>query len=164
MIYYSFYFFRVVFDMPQFDVALLILFLLALVSYFSGNTSLTISLLVLIIFKLSPLNQFFPILQSKGLTIGIIMLTITVMIPIANGTIGVSQMLQSIKSLDGILAILIGILVAWLGSRGLSVMKNEPKIITGLIIGTLIGVSFLKGIPVGPLIAAGIFSVISGKI
>ncbi|MCO6560559.1 MAG: DUF441 family protein, partial [Gilliamella sp.] len=39
----------------------------------------------------------------------------------------------------------------------------HPTIINGLIIGTLIGVAFFKGIPVGPLIAAGILSLLIGK-
>ena len=35
--------------------------------------------------------------------------------------------------------------------------------ISVIVIGTIIGVSFLGGIPVGPLIAAGILAVLIGK-
>lgn len=37
-------------------------------------------------------------------------------------------------------------------------MISEPQVIAGLLIGTVLGVAFLRGVPVGPLIAAGILS------
>ena len=42
-------------------------------------------------------------------------------------------------------------------------MSVTTCLVTGLFIGTIIGVSFLGGIPVGPLIAAGILAVLIGK-
>ncbi|WP_356918858.1 DUF441 family protein [Chryseobacterium gambrini] len=36
--------------------------------------------------------------------------------------------------------------------------------ITGLLIGTIAGVAFFKGVPVGPLIAAGMLSLILNKL
>lgn len=62
-----------------------------------------------------------------------------------------------------LLSIIAGVLVAWLGGRGISLMGNQPVLVTGLLIGTIIGVAFLKGVPVGPLIAAGILSLVIGK-
>ena len=62
-----------------------------------------------------------------------------------------------------LLAIVIGILVAWFGGRGVGLLGTQPVLITGLLIGTIIGVSFFGGIPVGPLIAAGILSLMLGK-
>ena len=40
---------------------------------------------------------------------------------------------------------------------------NQPRVVPGLIVGTVLGVAFLKGIPVGPLIAAGILSLFLGQ-
>ena len=57
----------------------------------------------------------------------------------------------------------VGIFVAWLAGRGVPLMMNQPAVVPGLIIGTVIGVAFLKGIPVGPLIAAGILSLFVGR-
>ena len=42
-------------------------------------------------------------------------------------------------------------------------MASQPSIVAGLLVGTIIGVAFFKGIPVGPLIAAGMVSLIIGK-
>jgi len=54
-------------------------------------------------------------------------------------------------------------LVAWLAGKGVPLMGEQPVLVTGLVIGTIIGVSFMGGIPVGPLIAAGILALLIGK-
>lgn len=60
-------------------------------------------------------------------------------------------------SLAGIAA---GIIVAYLGGRGVSLLGNQPLVVTGILLGTIIGVALFKGVPVGPLIAAGGMGVI----
>ena len=62
-----------------------------------------------------------------------------------------------------LLAVVAGIAVAWLGGRGVSLMGGQPLLVTGLLVGTIIGVALLGGVPVGPLIAAGILSLLIGK-
>ena len=42
-----------------------------------------------------------------------------------------------------------GMLVAWLAGRGVPLMSEQPVLVTGLLLGTIIGVAFLGGIPVG---------------
>lgn len=46
-------------------------------------------------------------------------------------------------------AIAIGLLVAWLGGRGVSLMTSQPNVVAGLLIGTVAGVALLRGVPVG---------------
>ena len=69
------------------DTTLLILLGLAALGFISHNTTVAISILVLIIVRVTPLNAFFPWIEKQGLTIGIIILTIGVMAPIASGTL-----------------------------------------------------------------------------
>lgn len=108
------------------------------------------------------LNKYIPYLEKYGLTIGIIILTIGVLSPIVSGKIALPN-LATLLNWKMLLAILAGISVAWLGGRGINLMGNQPVLVTGLLIGTIIGVAFLKGVPVGPLIAAGILSLVVGK-
>ncbi|EMT1306885.1 DUF441 family protein, partial [Neisseria gonorrhoeae] len=61
-------------------------------------------------------------------------------------------------------AVFIGIFVAWLAGCGVPLMGRQPVLVTGLLIGTVIGVAFMGGIPVGPLIAADILSFVAGKV
>ncbi|KHE00674.1 uncharacterized membrane protein (DUF441 family) [Pantoea sp. PNA 14-12] len=136
----------------------LILICLAVLSYFVHNTAVTLSILILLIIKMTPLSQFFPYVEKQGITVGIIILTVAVMAPLASGSLPASSLLKSFANWQSIVAILVGIFVAWLGGRGVSFMSVQPSVIGGLLIGTVIGVAFFRGVPVGPLIAAGIVS------
>ncbi|MDR7015311.1 DUF441 domain-containing protein [Acinetobacter sp. 3657] len=147
----------------QLDINLLVLLILLAVGVFSHNTAVTIATGVLILVKLTPLEQFFPYIQQYGLNIGIIILTIGVLAPIASGKISGENILKSFISVKSLIAIAIGLLVAWLGGRGMKLMTSQPDVIAGLLIGTVAGVALLRGVPVGPLIAAGILSVFIGK-
>ena len=130
---------------------------------FSHNTAVTIAAGVLIVFRITPLSQFFPLLQTHGLEVGIIILTIGVLTPIASGKIPGEEILKSFLSWKSLLAIAIGLLVVWLGGRGVKLMSNQPNVVAGLLIGTVAGVALLRGVPVGPLIAAGLLSLLIGQ-
>ena len=53
------------------------------------------------------------------------------------------------------MALIAGLLAAISGGLGVPLMQENPNVIPALIIGTMAGVFFFKGIAVGPLIAAG---------
>ncbi|MDF7669816.1 DUF441 domain-containing protein [Orbaceae bacterium ESL0721] len=147
----------------QFDITFFILLALAAICYLANNNSVTFAVLLLLLFKLTPLATFFPFLNHYGLTIGIVILTAAMMVPLADGSLNVKMILSSFASWKSIVAIAVGILVSWLGARGVTTLGANPTIINGLIVGTLIGVAFFKGIPAGPIIAAGILSLMIGK-
>ena len=65
-------------------------------------------------------------------------------------------MIESLKSPMGIVAIIAGVLAAVAGGGGLTLLKEQPQFVPSLILGTMAGVFFLKGIAVGPLIAGGL--------
>lgn len=144
------------------DLNLIVLLVLLACGIFSHNSAVTIAAAVLIIFRITPLSEYFYLLQNHGLNIGIIILTIGVLTPIASGKIPGDEILKSFLSWKSLLAIAVGLLVAWLGGRGVKLMSNQPNIVAGLLIGTVAGVAVLRGVPVGPLIAAGILSMIIG--
>ncbi|OTG93393.1 DUF441 domain-containing protein [Acinetobacter sp. ANC 3832] len=145
------------------DLNLIVLLVLLACGVFSHNSAVTIAAGVLIVFRITPLSEFFPLLQQHGLNIGIIILTIGVLTPIASGKIAGESILKSFMSWKSLLAIAIGLLVAWLGGRGVKLMSNQPDVVAGLLIGTVAGVAVLRGVPVGPLIAAGILSLLIGN-
>lgn len=147
----------------QFDISFFILLGLAAVCYLTNNNTVTFAILLLLLFKLTPLATYFPFLNKYGLTIGIVILTAAMMVPLADGSLSFKDIMKSFTSWQSLLAIVVGILVSWLGTRGVALMGANPTIINGLIIGTLLGVAFFKGIPVGPLIAAGMLSLVIGK-
>ena len=92
---------------------------------------------------------------SHGLNLGIIVLTAAVLVPIADGTVTIHDMIDSFKSQIGIIAITAGLLAAMAGGVGVPLMQSNPHVIPALLVGTMAGVFFFNGIAVGPLIAAG---------
>ncbi|GIO29884.1 MULTISPECIES: DUF441 domain-containing protein [Paenibacillus] len=145
------------------DFTSLILLLLAALGIISSNTPITIAVIVLLLIRVLHLQQLFPWLEKYGLTVGIVILTIGVMTPLASGKIGLQAIGESFLNWKSLLAIAVGMLVAYLGGRGATLMSMNPTIVAGLLVGTVLGVALLRGVPVGPLIAAGILSLLIGK-
>ena len=129
----------------------------------SNNSSITISAAVLLLMQQTALSQYIPFVEKHGLQVGIIILTIGVLSPLVSGKIQIPP-LSEFLNFKMIAAVLIGIFVAWLAGRGVPLMSEQPVLVTGLLIGTVIGVAFVGGLPVGPLIAAGLLSFVAGKV
>lgn len=146
----------------QFNSVALLLVVLILLGLFSQNSAVTISAAVLLIMQQTLLSQYLPWVDKYGLKIGIIILTIGVLSPLVSGRIALPDLAAFVNS-KMLLAVIAGVAVAWLGGRGVSLMSNQPILVTGLLIGTIFGVAFFKGVPVGPLIAAGILSLVVGR-
>ncbi|WP_192457263.1 DUF441 domain-containing protein [Musicola keenii] len=145
------------------DSPLLILLVLAVLGIVSHNMTITLAVLFLLVVRFTPLNHFFPWVEKYGLSFGILVLTIGVLAPIASGKIAASEVVQAFLNWKSLLAVIIGIAVSWLGGRGVSLMSNQPSVVAGLLVGTVMGVALLRGVPVGPLIAAGLLSLLIGK-
>lgn len=111
---------------------------------------------LLLILKLIHLERFFPAVERRGLEFGLLFLTIAVLVPFASGRIQSKDILFAFTSLPGILALLGGALATYMNGKGLDMLKVDPQLIVGLVIGSIFGILFLRGIPVGPLMAAGI--------
>ncbi|QLG41296.1 MULTISPECIES: DUF441 domain-containing protein [unclassified Paenibacillus] len=145
------------------DMTSLLLLVFAALGIISSNTPVTVAMVFLLLLRVLNLNQTFPWLEKYGLTIGIIILTIGVMAPLASGKISLQTIGESFLHWKSLLAIGVGLLVAHLGGRGATLMSTQPTVVAGLLIGTVLGVALFKGVPVGPLIAAGILSLLLGK-
>lgn len=111
---------------------------------------------ILLILKLIHLTHYFPLIERRGLEIGLLFLMLSVLIPFAQGEVSVKDIRNSVLSLPGMLALLGGVLATYMNGDGLRMLKVQPQLIIGLVIGSIIGIVFFKGIPVGPLMAAGL--------
>lgn len=144
------------------DITNLLLMLLLAIGILGNNSSVSIAVAVLLLVRLLHLDRVVPYLENYGLQVGIIILTIGVLAPVASGKIGAEEMLKTFLNWKALLAIGVGIFVSYLGGRGIPFMASNPLIVTGLMIGTIIGVAFFRGVAVGPLIAAGMAALILG--
>lgn len=138
---------------------LLLLVILAIGLVFNNHliASAAGSLLVL---KFTKLYTFLNLFDRRATDIGLLFLLIAVLIPFALDRVGIQDIWLTFKSLSGILAIIGGIFAAYLCGQGMILLKLQPEVVVGLVIGTVIGVSILKGIPVGPLAAAGVTAIL----
>lgn len=143
---------------------IIILVILIIIGVCSHNLIFTLANLFLLIIRVTPMIIFFPWIEKNFLTLGVLFLTIGTMSPIASGRVSLQSIITTFVNWKSIIAIIIGIAVSLLGGKGLYLMSDYPSAISGLLIGTLIGVAFFGGVPVGPLIAAGLFSLIFNKI
>jgi uncharacterized membrane protein (DUF441 family) len=141
-----------------------ILAIIALLGIVSKNSTVWIASIVLLglsllSYKFSSSQWMLQWFEQKGIRWGVIVLTIGVLSSIALGKMGWVDIWNTSKSYVGWLSIGVGIFVAYLGGKGVNILTTKPDIMTGLLIGTIIGVALFRGVPVGPLIAAGILAV-----
>ncbi len=133
--------------------------LVLLLSIIGHNMTVVYAAIIILVLKILSQITSQPIIVDwmggHGLQLGIIILTAAVLVPIANGTVTIATMIHSFKSVAGVVAIVAGLLAAIAGGLGVPLMQENPDVIPALIIGTMAGVFFFKGIAVGPLIAAG---------
>ncbi|QTN00055.1 DUF441 family protein [Sediminibacillus dalangtanensis] len=138
----------------QSTVFLLILFLLG---YIGKNQSIMIAVYVLLGLQLFRMDdKVFPYLADKGISLGVTVITIAVLVPIATGEIGFQDLLASVKSYYAWIALAAGMFVALIAKNGLDLLANDPHLTTALVMGTILAVVFFHGVAVGPLIGAGI--------
>ena len=133
---------------------LMLLLILAL-GTIGHNTTVAYAVIIVLVLKLLGLTAMLDILSVNGLNWGIVLLLAAILVPIATGDVTIANMIDAFKSPLGVAAIVCGVLAAMAGGGGVELLKNDPHIVAALIIGTIIGVCFFKGVAVGPLIAGG---------
>lgn len=119
------------------------------------NMTVVYAVLIVLAVKIFGTQEMLNYFGEHGINFGIIILTAAILIPIANGTVTISTMINSFKTPIGVVAVVAGLLAAISGGVGVPLMQQNPNVIPALIVGTMAGVFFFKGIAVGPLIAAG---------
>ncbi len=147
--------------MSQGTVVIVIVLLLSLIG---RNNIVIAAAALLLVMRLTILKDTFPFLTERGIELGILFLTLSVLTPFASGDVTTSEILDTVKSPAGLAAIFSGILASYFTGEGVSLLKNRPEIMVGLIIGSILGASLLKGVPAGPLVAAGFAAVLIQKL
>ncbi len=111
---------------------------------------------LLLIVKFTNLNFIYSILDRRGLELGLLFLMLSIMVPLANGSVSVNDITRNLVTLPGALAVAGGAGATYLNARGLTLLRADPEIVFGMVLGSIFGIVFLNGVPVGPLMAAGI--------
>ncbi|WP_409302125.1 DUF441 domain-containing protein [Peribacillus sp. SCS-155] len=137
--------------------AFLFLIMLAIIGFIAKNNSLIAASVTLVLLRITGLDvKVFPYLEAKGINLGVTIITIAVLVPIANGSIGFKELADALKSPYAWIALISGITVALIAKSGLVLLANDPHITVALVFGTIMAVALFRGVAVGPLIGAGI--------
>ncbi|MCW2278249.1 DUF441 domain-containing protein [Heliophilum fasciatum] len=95
-------------------------------------------------------------IEHRGVEIGLLFLTLAMLAPFATGKIAGADVLAAMKSWPGIIALTGGVIATHLNKQGIELLSGDPQLIIGMIVGSLLGIVFFGGIPVGPLMAGGL--------
>ena len=133
-----------------------ILVALILIGILGKSNILATAACLLLVLKLLNLQHFFPVLERRGLELGLLFLLISVLVPFAAGKVDTRDITYNFTSIHGIFAIAGGALATYMNAQGLNMLKFDPELMIGLVIGSIIGIVAWGGIPVGPLMAAGL--------
>lgn len=117
---------------------------------------------ILLVLQYTNLHSLMPILERRGLEIGLVFLVVAVLVPFATGRIPPIELLRSFATVPGIIAIISGAVATVMNGHGLELLKKEPSLMIGLVVGSIVGVITFGGIPVGPLMAGGIAAILLG--
>lgn len=112
--------------------------------------------MLLLLVRLANLTGALRFLADRSLELGLVLLTVAVLAPLACERTTFADLARLFTSGAGWLAILGGAVATCVNGQGVGLLKDRPEVIGGLLLGTVIGVVFLRGIPVGPLTAAGV--------
>lgn len=134
----------------------LVLVALIIVGLIGRSSIITTAACVLLIVKLLSLQRYLPSIERRGMEFGLLFLTLAVLVPFASGRVQTKDVVAALTSWTGWVALAGGAIAAYLNSRGLEMLKLDPQLIVGIVIGSIFGILFLRGIPVGPLMAAGL--------
>jgi len=138
----------------------IVLVALIVIGLVGRSSIITTAACLLLIVKLTHLDRYLPVIERRGIELGLLFLTLAVLVPFAAGRIQPKDIIDAFSGWVGWVALLGGAIGAFLNSRGLDTLKSDPQLIVGIVIGSIVGVVLLRGIPVGPLMAAGITAVL----
>ncbi len=139
---------------------LLPLLIIFLIGVFTKNNLLAAASAIVMVVGLLRLERLLPILERRGIEVGLLFLTMSILTPFASGKVTLQALLKALINPVGLLAVLGGIVGSYLNSQGLDMVTVRPDVIPGILLGVMLGVSFFGGIPVGPIMAAGVTAVL----
>ena len=123
---------------------------------FSRSNLVVMAGAILLILRLLHFEKVIHLLAERGINFGLLFLIVTVLIPLATDQVSWPDLKEMMISPAGVLALVGGLLATKLNGMGIDLLKMEPQLVIGMIIGSIIGIVFWGGVPVGPLMAGGL--------
>lgn len=132
-----------------------ILIIVLFLGIFAKNGLIVGSSLVLLLLKVGGMDGALLWVNRHGVVFGLFILILALLVPVATEQINLNNFVKEIFSITGLAAIVSSALGAYFAAHGVRYMQESPTVLVGLVVGSVVGVVFLRGVPSGPLIAAG---------
>ncbi|MBI6872578.1 DUF441 domain-containing protein [Clostridium aciditolerans] len=133
-----------------------VIFFLIIISFVTKNKNLSIAAFVIFVVSLINNQKSIYFIEKYFLDIGMIFLMMWMLVPLIKAENSLTPNIKSLLNLNGLVSFIVGVAVVMLAAQGVSFLKGSVDVLTGVILGSIIGVALLGGVPVGPLIASGI--------
>lgn len=134
----------------------IVIFFLIIISFVTKNKNLSIAAFVIFIVSLTNNQKSIYFIEKYFLDIGMIFLMMWMLVPLIKAENSFTPNIKSLLNLNGLVSFIVGAAVVMLAAQGVSFLKGSVDVLTGVILGSILGVALLGGVPVGPLIASGI--------
>ncbi len=134
-------------------IGLLVLLLLGI---WARSNLVAAAAAILLVIRFARLSFLFPVLERRGVELGLLFLTLAMLVPFALGKVTLRDISKGLLTVPGMLAVLGGALATHLNGRGLHLLADNSYLMISLIVGSILGIVVWGGIPVGPLMAAGV--------
>lgn len=137
-----------------------ILMVILVAGAIGGNQLVSVSAAVMVLLQATGRGDVLRLLEKHGIDLGLIFLLLGLLLPFATGQLGLVQTASSLAKPAGVIGVVVGTLAAYLAAQGVAMLRLHPETLVGLIVGSVVGVQFLHGIPAGPLVAAGMVALL----
>lgn len=101
-------------------------------------------------------------MARQSTQLGVLFLVLGLLLPAVGGLARAPQLFSRVLlTPTGLLSLLVGLVSTRLAADGVALMQARPEVLLGLVVGSLAGVWLVGGIPVGPLVAAGLVALLA---
>ncbi len=111
---------------------------------------------VLLLLRLGRVEVAIRFLDQRGTSLGILLLVAGLLAPLAGDRLTMRAFAGELLRPSGWIGLGVAAVAAWFGRNGVDFLHNYPAALVGMIVGSVLGTIFLRGVPTGPLIAAGL--------
>lgn len=143
------------------ESTLIILAILVAAVLGRANTVALAASLLLTVKLLGIEKSAYNLIEKHATFWGLVLLVSAVLVPLARGDFGLKDVGRTFTSWVGVLAFALSLLTTYLSGQGLQYLtvQGHTEVMPVLILGAVVAAAFLRGVPVGPLITAGLLAV-----
>lgn len=145
----------------------IVLLCIIIMSIIAKNKSMVYGGIIVLVLSFINNENMQKFIKTNFLDIGLIFLIIWMLVPLLENHKELSMLnIKNCFNLNTIVSFASGFFVVVVAKKGLNYLNGNAQALTGIILGSIVGVTFFGGIPVGMLTGSGIayllFKIIKG--